>query len=226
MEYLSIIEKILRNREEFFAAMRDGVNMPKLIRAMLFSSFTFLAMYGTVMGLSHGLLQAITSLFKLPVLFLATLLICVPSLHFFNILFGSKQTALQSIALSLTAISTTSVLLFSLSPITLFFLITSDSYPFFKLLNVAFFTIAGWTGLAFLRQGMKVVTEEGNPEGLGARRLIFLVWVFLYGFVGTQMAWTLSPFMGDPTQPYMLLQQPGGNFYADVFNALIMLFRS
>jgi hypothetical protein len=223
---LSIIERILRNRTEFFTSLREGKDNLRIIRAMLISSFVFLALYGVVMGLADGVPQALASLVKLPVLFLVTLMICVPSLHFFNILFGSKQTALQSIALALTAITTTSVMLFSLAPITLFFVITSDSYPFFKLLNVLFFTIAGWTGVVFLRQGLTAVTgSEDEADRQNMRRLIFIMWMLLYGFVGTQMAYTLSPMIGDPDIPFILFREAQSNFYADVFNSVLMLLR-
>lgn len=226
MQYLTIVETILRDRAQFFSNIRGGKQIPEKIIAMLISCSVFLAIYGTVMGASHSVLQAFTSLVKLPFLFLVTLAICAPSLHFFYVLFGSQQTIFQTIALILTALTTTSVLLFSLAPITLFFLVTSSQYPFFKLLNVAFFAIAGFLGVAFLRWGIQVVTESEDENGIKTRRTIFVIWAFLYGFVGSQMAWTLSPFMGDPTQPYMLFKQAGGNFYSDVFNSLLLLFGS
>jgi hypothetical protein len=225
MKYLTIIETILRDRALFFSEIRDGKQIPDKIISMLLSCFVFLAIYGAVMGASHSVLQALTSSIKLPLLFLATLAICAPSLHFFYVLFGSQQTILQTIALILTAIATTSVLLFSLAPITFFFLITSSQYPFFKLLNVVFFTIAGFLGVCFLRQGIRSVTEADDESRARSRRPIFVIWALLYGFVGSQMAWTLSPFMGDPSRPYMLVQQSGSNFYADVLNSLILLFR-
>jgi hypothetical protein len=191
---------------------------------MLLSSSVFLGLYGLVMGMQDGGLQALSSLVKLPALFLITLLICIPSLHFFNILFGSKQSARQSIALGLTAITTTAVLLFSLAPITLFFMITGSSYVFYKLLNVLFFFIAGWTGLAFLRQGSRAVTESEDDAGsVRSRRVIFWLWLALYGFVGTQMAWTLSPFVGDPDQPFILFRHAEGNFYVDVVKSILLL---
>lgn len=208
MNHLAIIETILRDRHNFFAEIRDEVN--------------FLASYGLVMGASHSVLQSITAFFKLPVLFLLTLAICTPSLHFFNILFGSKQTILQSVTLILTAIATTAVLLFSLSPITLFFLTTSSEYQFYKLLNVTCFALAGSMGVVFLRQGMQIVTEDSN-EGIKTRRLVFLFWSFLYGFVGSQMAWTLSPFIGAPDKPFILFRNPGGNFYLDILDSISQL---
>lgn len=223
MQYLTIVETILRDRAQFFSDIRDGKQIPEKISAMLISCFVFLATYGIVMGASHSLLQALTSLFKLPLLFLATLAIRAPSLHFFYVLFGSQQTILQTIALILTAILTTAVLLFSLAPITFFFLITGSQYPFYKLLNVVFFIIAGILGVTFLRQGIRKVTEANDDQSKNPRRLIFIIWALVYGFVGSQMAWTLSPFLGDPALPYILARHTIGNFYSDVLDSLILL---
>jgi hypothetical protein len=156
---LSVVENILRNRQDFFGEIRDGIELREKIVSMLVASMVFLAIYGVVMGAAHSPAQAIASALKTPVLFLVTLAICVPSLHYFNILFGSKQSVQQTIAVILAAVSVTSVLLFSLAPITLFFLLTSSQYEFFKLLNVMFFAISGALGVGFLRQGLRIVTE-------------------------------------------------------------------
>jgi hypothetical protein len=220
MNNLTIVETILRNRGEFFSEIRDGTQIRQKIRAMLISCFVSMAVYGVVMGAGHSPLQALSSFIKLPILFLLTFAICAPSLHFFNILFGSKQTLSQTIALILTAISTTSVLLFSLAPITLFFLLTSSQYQFYKLLNVVFFAIAGFLGVVFLQQGMRIVTEREDDDGVGTRRTVFVLWVMLYGFVGSQMAWTVRPFIRPPDQPFILFSQTGGNFYTNVAESL------
>ena len=212
----TIVETILRDRKSFFGAIRDNVDLWTKIRAMMISCAMFFAVYGAVMGASHSPIQGIVSFFKLPLLFLVTLIICTPSLYFFNILFGSKQTLAQNISLVLTAMTTTSVILLSFAPVTFFFLLTTSQYAFFKLLNVVFFTIAGALGVLFLRQGMVATSDPHNLEGIHARRLIFVLWILLYAFVGTQMAFALSPFMGDPHLPFMLFTQPGSNFYSNV----------
>jgi hypothetical protein len=222
MNLLTVIESLLRDRELFFGEIRDGKAVRQKIIAMLFSCFVFLAGYGAVMGAAHSFPQTAASFLKLPTLFLATLAICAPSLHFFNVLFGSNQTGTQTVALILTAISTTAVLLFSLAPITLFFLLSSSEYVFFKLLNVVFFVIAGGLGAMFLRQGMRIVTETGDDQAdsLRARRLIFAIWIVLYGFVGSQMAWTLRPFIGQPDKDFILFSHSHGNIYTDVIESL------
>jgi len=218
MKDLAVIETILRNRWHFFREIGEGIGLREKMQAMLISSVAFLALYGAVMGSTHSLWQALSSAVKLPILFLATLIVCSPTLYFFNVLFGSNQSLTQNTALILTAITVTAVLLLSFSPIVLFFLLTTSHYQFFKLLNVGVFAIAGTMGVTFLSQGMRVVSAEGRggDEGTQARRWVLRLWVLIYGFVGSQMAWTLRPFIGAPSMKFELFRQLGGNFYANV----------
>ncbi len=216
MRNLAIIETILRDRRGFFAEVRDGLGLGQKMRAMLVSSIAFLALYGAVMGSTHSLWQAFSSAAKLPLLFLATLVVCSPTLYFFNLIFGSNQSLTQNFALILTAITVTAVLLLSFAPIVLFFLLTTSHYQFFKLLNVGVFTISGIVGVTFLSQGMRTVSASGQ-EGAGARRNVVRLWILIYAFVGSQMAWTLRPFIGAPAMPFELFRQLGGNFYANIF---------
>jgi len=219
MKDLAVIETILRNRLFFFHEIRDGIGLREKMRAMFVSSLIFFALYGAVMGSTHSLWQALSSAAKLPVLFLATLLICAPTLYFFNVLFGSNQSLTQNVALILTAITVTAVLLLSFAPITLFFLLTTSQYQFFKLLNVAVFAISGVMGVAFLSQGMRIVADDGGA-GERSRRWVLRLWMFLYAFVGSQLAWTIRPFIGAPSISFELFRQLGGNFYTNIFASL------
>ena len=218
MKDLAVIEAILRNRDHFFVEIRDGVGLGDKMRAMLISSILFLALYGAVLGSTHSLWQTLSSAIKLPILFLATLIICSPTLYFFNVLFGSNQSLTQNIALILTAITVTAVVLLSFAPIVLFFLLTTSSYQFFKLLNVLIFTLSAVMGVVFLNKGMKIVSAD--QEGARTRRLVMWLWVIVYAFVGSQMAWTLRPFIGAPSMQFELFRQLGGNFYSNVFASI------
>jgi len=218
MKMLGVIEPILRNRYHFFTEIRDGVRLREKMLAMLLSSVVFAMVYGAVLGSTHSLLQALSSAAKLPILFIATLIICSPTLYFFHILFGSNQTISQSVALILTAITVTSVLLLSFSPISLFFLLTTSHYQFFKLLNVVIFAIAGVRGVSFLSEGIRIVAA--SQEGASARRNIVRLWVILYAVVGSQMAWALRPFVGAPSLEFELFRSLGGNFYTNVLASI------
>jgi hypothetical protein len=219
MKDLAVVETILRNQYHFFIEIRDGIGLQEKMRAMLISSVAFLALYGAVLGSTHSLWQALSSAAKLPILFLATLIVCAPTLYFFNVLFGSSQSITQNIAIILTGITVTAVILLSFAPITMFFLLTTSHYQFFKLLNVAIFVIAGIAGVVFLSHGMRVVSASGN-EGSGARRWLLYIWIVVYAFVGSQMAWTLRPFIGAPSMGFELFRQLGGNFYTNIFASI------
>lgn len=223
-EDFAIIEQILRNRHHFFIEIRDGIELRKKVKSMLISSLVFFAIYGAVIGSNSSLLQAISSAVKLPIMFLATLFICAPTLYFFNVLFGSNQSITQNIALILTAITVTAVLVFSFAPVTLFFLLATSQYQFFKLLNVAIFALAGSMGLLFLIQGMRIVTADTH-DGASSRRWVMRVWMVLYAFVGSQLAWTIRPFIGAPQlEEFELFRQLGGNFYLNIFASFGEIF--
>src|SRR5512141_566951 len=161
MSSLTIIESILRDRQAFFCELSNETELKAKMRAMLISSIAFLALYGAVLGSTHSLWHVFSSAFKLPILFLATLLVCAPTLYFFNVMFGSTQSLSQNIAVMMTAFTVTAVVLLSFAPIVLFFLLTSSNYQFFKLLNVGVFTVAGVVGVLCLAQGMRFVATSG-----------------------------------------------------------------
>ncbi|MBI2976025.1 MAG: actin-binding WH2 domain-containing protein [Chloroflexi bacterium] len=216
---LTELDLLLRNRFRFFAEVRDGVGVPRKIRAMLLYSSIFLALFGAVIGSEHSVWQALSSGVKLPILFLVALLVCLPTLYFFNTIFEAPLTVSQNFALLLSAITLTSVVLLAFVPVTLFFLITTSQYQFFKLLNVGIFAISGAIGIRQLMQGMTMLTAE-QRRGARARANILRLWILLYAFVGSQLAWTLRPFFGAPGLPFELFRGLGGNFYTNIFASL------
>ena len=60
------------------------------ILSLIIASSLFFAIYGAIIGASNGWQQMLVSTVKLPALYLLTLLICLPTLYFFDILFGYK----------------------------------------------------------------------------------------------------------------------------------------
>jgi hypothetical protein len=125
---LSEIESLLRNRYRFFAEIRDGVEVPRKIRAMLLYSVIFFALFGLVIGSDYSVWQALASGVKLPLLFLITLVVCFPALYFFNTIFEASLSLSQNFALLLASITMTSAVLLGFAPVVLFFLITTSQY--------------------------------------------------------------------------------------------------
>jgi hypothetical protein len=287
-----IIERILRDRGGVWDQIIGERDLPRLIGRMLITSAISLAAYGAVLGASSSGLQALISTVKLPLLFLVTLAICLPTLYLFNLVFGARLSVLQACALIMVAITVTAVLTFAFAPISLFFLVTARSYAFFKLLNVAILALTALVGLRFLTSGMRAlnerllvaepvqldqglllpleqrelvtasvgaaatttqavngdtstgthprqtpnhhepVTPSGAPTAAAqpaagdrpASMVLLYIWILLFGFVGTQLAWTLRPFFGSPGAPFELFRDIGGTFYGDILRTLGGLF--
>ena len=294
---LLVIERILRDRQGIWQQIVEDRGLSKLTGQMLVSSAAALAVYGAVLGSFHSVLMALTSAVKLPLLFLVTLAICLPTLYLFNLVFGARLSVRQSLSLVMVAITVTAMLALAFAPISLFFLITAPDYGFFKLLNVAILALSALVGLRFLTGGMRVLNDHGllapvaappaalpapatvpaelvhagapgpdatatngtavatqaapaaaaQPQPLvlppgtypASRRAhgqlpalpprqpsmtLLYVWILLFGFVGTQLAWTLRPFFGSPGQPFGLYRKIDGNFYGEIFRTIANLF--
>ncbi|MEU5779633.1 hypothetical protein [Micromonospora lupini] len=331
-----VIERILRDRQGIWQQIVAEGDLNALTGRMLASSAVALACYGAVLGAFHSPLMALTSALKLPLLFLVTLAICLPTLYLFNLVFGARLSVRQSLALVMVAITVTSMLAVAFAPISLFFLITAPDYGFFKLLNVAILTLSALVGLRFLTGGMQVLNDHGllapatsnapaqadapaavavpaavpagavpaavsagsagaagavaepvavpagaaagstangaapdattavpaqvpaqwsgQPAGASyppgmmppgypaaqrpfatppvrrgeptqrpASMTLLYIWILLFGFVGTQLAWTLRPFFGDPDKDFSLFRSIDGNFYAEILRTIANL---
>jgi predicted RNA-binding Zn-ribbon protein involved in translation (DUF1610 family) len=206
-------EWIMRDRASFFEEVRLRHDLTPKLRSMITSSIIYLVLYGIVMGISNSWQQALVSAIKLPTLFLVTLLICLPTLYFFNLLYGSQLTFAQAAALMMAAVTVTAALTLAFASITLFFWLTVPDYEFFVLLNVGVLAITTWWGLSFLRQGMRYV-QQGAQARMGR---ILAAWIAIYAFVGTQMGWALRPFFGAPGAPFEIIRHMQGTFYTGVF---------
>jgi hypothetical protein len=222
MNYFSTVLSLLSDRQKFLTEISEGIKLKSKISSLMLSSFCFFAIYGGIIGTFHSPLQTISSAIKLPTLYLITLLVCLPTLYIFNALFGSKQTIAQHFTYLLTAVTVIGILLFGFAPVALFFLITVNDYPFFLLLNVIIFALTGVMGVSFLYQIMKPIDNEDNHQNVKVRTNILKFWLVLYGFVGSQLGWTLRPFFGSPGK-FELFRPREGTFFSGVWNALIDL---
>lgn len=207
----------MRDRLSFFEEVRTRHDLGAKLRSMILSSLVYLALFGVVLGMSHSWQQALMSAVKLPMLFLVTLLICLPTLYFFNLLYGSQLTFQQTTTLMMAAVTITGALTLAFASISLFFWLTiGEQYTILILLNVGILGISSWWGLSFLRQGMHHVQRHALDVRQGR---ILMTWLVIYGFVGTQMAWALRPFFGVPSEPFVILRSDGGTFVGSMLTA-------
>ena len=212
-----VLMQLLRDRKTFLTEIENNKYIDKKIVSLLISSSVFMALYGAIIGSTHGGLQIISSAFKLPALYLLTLLICLPTLYFMDIVLGSKRVFGQYITLLLASMSMISVMLFGFAPVTLFFRLSIDDYWFFLLLNIVVLGFTGLVGVRFFYKSMiELIAKENNGEISVNRHKLIKGWLFLYGFVGSQLGWTLRPFVGTPDEPFALFREIESNFYIQV----------
>ena len=207
------------NKDAFYAKITDEKQVRSEILNHLLLLLLFSVIYGAIMGSYNGVFQAASSAVKMPLLFLAIILICFPAFFVIQTVLGSKLTLGQMISIILIGFVFMSCIMVSFSTIIAFFMITGDNYSFIKLLHVAVIVIAGFFGMRAIIEALKFSCEKKNiyPK-TGVR--VFQLWIFILAFVGAQLSWTLRPFIGDKKLEFELLRQKGGNFYVDVLKSV------
>lgn len=209
-----------------------------------------MGLFSVTSGGSGHAMQIVATAVKTPALFLLTLMVTFPSLYVFNALLGSRILLPSTWRLLVSSLAVMLSILSSLGTVVAFFSFTTTSYPFMILLNVTVFSLAGVLGLSFLLQTLhrmsiaNVVSapEQGRevpalPEDntgplhkpteqiLAPQvKLIFRIWVLVFGLVGAQMSWILRPFIGHPGQPFTWFRHTESNFFQAVFHAALALF--
>ncbi len=216
------LDYLLRAQTALFEQIHSQKELPRIVFSMSVLSAILAGIYGVVMGMYNGPLQAIASGVKLPILFLLTALICIPSLYTFNVLLGQSFKFLQTVTLMVMTIGTTTILLASLAPIAFFFTLTTQNYQFIMLLHVLIFGLCGIYGVRYLYRGCAYLAFRLEQP---LNTLLLRIWIGIYAVVGMQLGWRLRPFIGDDNSPFQLLREQGdGNFYTAVWRSIQNLF--
>jgi hypothetical protein len=131
---------------------------------LVLASVLLAAFYGVCMGI-YGLSgrpepefrQMIADVVKVPLLFVLTLVVTFPSLYVFNALVGSRLGVADLARLMTAALGVLVAVLAAFGPIVGFFSVTTTSYPFVVLMNVAVFALAAAFGLSHLTKAIERV---------------------------------------------------------------------
>lgn len=236
----------------------DGAPAP--LAPLIVADVVLAAVYGVCMGFfgvfgraEPDLRFVLADAIKVPLLFVMTLVVTSPSLYVFNALVGSRLGPADLARLLAAALGVLVAVLAAFGPIVAFFSVTTTSYPFIVLLNVAVFTLAAGFAISFLMRAVEQLTlpspaprvEEPPPappeEGAEPRpaplpratpvpkpdsrvRAVFIGWLVVFALVGVQMSWVLRPFIGTPDREFAWFRPRGGSFFEGVARALRTLF--
>jgi len=160
---------------------------------------------------------------KLPSLIFLSLLICFPALYVIQYMIGSSMTLTMMTNILLSGFIVFTTIALSFSPIVIFFMITGDNYAFLKLLHVAIFIFSGIFAIKTILKGLSFSCEKKNvyPK-LGLT--VFKIWIIIFAFVSSQLAWNLRPFIGSQDLPFELFREHQSNFYVAVMQSVAGLF--
>ena len=183
------------------------------------------ALYGAVMASYNGLagdrvLMVAYGAAKVPLLFVATMLLAVPSFYVLNLLLGVGDhfrrvwRALVDFQLAV------SLQLAALVPVTAFMNLTNGDYRVAQAFSTLLFAGATWNARRALARAYAPLIAE-NPVHRGLLR----AWLALYAFVGVQMGWDLRPFVGSPDMAVQFFRDDIGNAYLEIFRILVEAVR-
>ncbi len=207
-----------QNKDELFEKLSSGQDTWRTIAAEVVLLSVSSGLYGVVMGSYNGLLQAISSGIKVPLLFILTVLIAFPAFFILQHALGSRLGFWQMLKIILAGFVMIALVVASFAPIVIFFLITGGNYSFLKLLHVAIFGLGGFFGMKIVLDGLKFCCEKKAiypKTGV----VVFRLWIIILAFVGMQLAWNLRPFIGSRDLPFEVVRGREGNFYVAVLGA-------
>ena len=285
MKWFKQLDSILRGDATLMSSLREerfdipvvGLGVVAVLLAIV--SGACVGSFGVLHPEGNGPIQILASAVKMPMLFFFTLLITFPSLYVFNALVGSRLSGMNVLRLLVAMLGVMLAVLASLGPIIVFFSLSTQSYVFMKLLNVAACGVGGFLGLAFLLRTLHRLvlaqawrdtpqpaavpapapeieiepltrapetvkggelpaaltdapvtrTDNDDPRGglelVGEQtdrraRVVFRIWLVVFGLVGAQMSWVLRPFLGAPGLEFQWFRPREGNFFETVLSAI------
>ncbi len=224
MKPILSIFKVFQHSDEYFEMLSDSNFSRNQVLKQLLVIFIFSFLYGIVMGSFNGYLQSLVTAVKIPCLILLSLLICFPALFVIQYMIGSTMTFFQMSNIILSGFVVFSTIMLSFAPIVVFFMITSDNYAFLKLLHVAIFAFSGIFAVKTIVKGLTYSCEKKNiyPK-VGMN--IFAIWIIIFAFVSSQLAWNLRPFVGSKELPFEMFRTREGNFYIAVIQSMADLMK-
>src|SRR4030042_2333827 len=217
------IFKVFQHSEEYFEILSDPRNSRKYVLKQMLFIFLFSFLYGVVMGSYNVFLQSLVTGIKVPCLIFLSLLICFPALYVIQYMIGSTMTLSQMANIIFSGFIVFTTISLSFAPIVIFFMITSDNYAFLKLLHVAIFTFSGIFAIKTIINGLTYSCEKKNVYPILGMR-IFKIWIVIFAFVASQLAWNLLPFVGSRDLPFELFRVRESHFYVAVIQSVAHLF--
>jgi hypothetical protein len=169
---------------------------------------------GVAMGLYRGGIQTLYAGVKFPLVLLITTAVCAPALTALNSALARPACIRRDLALVLCSLARMSLVVAAEAPVVLLAIRCDVSYHSITLLVVLCCMVGAGVGLAFFIRGV---------HGMSPKPLLATIAGFLavFALVGTQISWTLRPFLLRPRAPAaMFVRSVEGSFADSVRTSL------
>lgn len=186
-----LIDALLRNHRGIIERIASDDRLSELARGLVVIIMLCAAIFGAAMGFYRGGIQMLFAAVKLPLAILLTAALSVPAYMAMNAAANREAHPRQDACLVLLALAGASLLISATAPIIVLAAFWGYAYHSMILLVVACCAVGGLYGLTIFVRG---VARRAGP----ARILIGCGLAMLFATVGSQMSWTLRPFLVRP----------------------------
>lgn len=219
--FFQILSRFIRDREGLYNDIQEERGLRNYFITSIFATLLFGALYGASMGTYVGGVQILFDAIKIPLLFLVSVFVSLPTYYVLNGILGGEMSLKQMAVLFMISITVMATMMIAFLPVTLFFMLTTPertfaTYAFTVLLNVFFFGISGVTAVSYLLRGFSKIHGE-NKKWVPA----MITGSGVLAFVGTQLAWVLRPYFHLSAT---FIAPPSGNFYIALIELVARLF--
>ena len=210
----ALLDRLLRAPTGLAVEIADDGAPLALVRGLVLTTAAGAAIYGVAVGLQGGLVQALLTGIKLPLVLLGGAAVSLPALHVACAMAGVRLGIRRLGALVLQALASASVTMAGLAPfITVWWL------------SVSVDTASPW---AIYRRVVLAAVGVAAIGGLvGASRLARALplkalapWTVILGLSTLQLAWLVRPLVGMPDRPLVLLRPLESDALTEILKAL------
>lgn len=221
------VAALCRLDDSLVARVRAGRDLPKIALWALTLMVACGAIYGFVFGLWRAPEQAMYAAMKLPLLLLLVVAASAVINGFLALVLRARIGVMQGVVAILLSLSVAAVMLAAFAPVALVFVLgvpgpghptatPAELYRTAEYVLLFHTVVIGVSGVAGNFRLLRLLTRLA-PSPVIARR-VFVSWLLVDGFVGTQLSWMLRPFLCKPTLEPELLRKDAlaGNFFEEL----------
>jgi len=212
------VDQLLRDRKALLARIEGGHDLLEIARVMLVTIVVSSMSFGAAVGFYRGGEQIVYAALKFPLVLLFTAALCAPAFSALQKVVSGHTNVRADLALTLSSLALGSLFMAALAPVLLLAIMFEVDYHPLTLLTVACCSIGGVTGVSLFVRGVR---GDTLPRRLVTGAALFLV----VALVGTQMSWTLRPYLVRPrTEEVPFVRELEGSFLEAVGRSVLSSF--